>query len=119
MRFAKQLETLKPTAILLMAHAIMFALPSPSTAQQLNAGAVLNKMNSDQRHGYLSGIVEGLAYARWLRDKPDGGGMKCIYRWYYEGGTINAKKLNSWLHRHPDKPVSALMHVLIKKDCGA
>lgn len=56
-------------------------------ASELNAGAVMNKMNADERFGYISGVIEGLAYSRWLRDKPDSTGMSCIYNWYYEGGT--------------------------------
>lgn len=90
-----------------------------SQASQLNAGAVMNKMNADERFGYISGVVEGLAYSRWQRDKPNSTGMRCVYDWYYKGGKDNARKLDVWLNRHPDKPVGALMHVLIKKDCGA
>ncbi len=90
-----------------------------SNASELNAGAVMNKMNADERFGYLSGVIEGLAYSRWLRDKPDSTGMSCIYNWYYKGGKKNTGRLDTWLNRHPDKPVGALMYVLIKKECGA
>ncbi len=85
----------------------------------LNASAVLNKMNSDQRHGYISGVVEGLAYARFLRDRPNETGMKCIYDWYYTGKIKKWLKIEAWFKRHPDKPVGALLYVLTKKECGA
>ena len=91
---------------------------SPSFASGLNADAVLNKMNADERFGYISGVIEGLAYSRWLKDRPNDIGMQCIYKWYYEGGKENAVKLNEWLKRHPDKPVGALLYVLLKKECG-
>ena len=91
---------------------------SPSIASSLNADAVLNKMTLEQRHSYVSGVIEGLAYSRWLKDKPSDVGMQCIYKWYYSGKTENLKKIYAWFERHPDKPVGALLYVLIKKECG-
>ena len=87
-------------------------------AQALTADDVLNKMNSDQRFGYISGVIEGLAYARWAKDQPDSTGMNCVYDWYYQGGEERSNQVDTWLHRHLDRPVGALLHVLIKRDCG-
>jgi len=88
-------------------------------AKALTANEVMNKMNSDQRFGYISGVVEGLAYSRWLRDKPDRDGMDCIFNWYLKGKGRDWNNVSSWFSRHPDKPVGALLYVLIKKECGA
>lgn len=83
------------------------------------AGDVVNKMEPTHQTGYLAGIVEGLAFARWVKDKPDKTGMKCIYDWYYESDTkTRFNRVRAWLERHPDKPPGALMYVLIKKECG-
>ncbi|MBM1567729.1 hypothetical protein [Sulfitobacter mediterraneus] len=87
-------------------------------AQALTADEVLNKMSDDQRHGYISGIVDGYAYARWLSDRPDNTGSQCIYTWYYDGGAKKWRQIHQWFERHLDKPVDALLHVLIKKECG-
>lgn len=78
----------------------------------------MNKMGPEQRIGYINGVIEGLAFSRWLRDKPDTRGMKCIYDWYYRAPDKNWEKIAAWLNRHPDKPVGGLLHVLIKGECG-
>lgn len=90
-----------------------------ANAKNLNAGFVLNEMNVDERVGYISGVIEGLAYSRFLRDKPSEEGMSCVYRWYDNGGASQMKKIRAWFARHPDKPVGVLLYVLIKKKCGA
>ena len=87
-------------------------------AKNLDAGFVLNKMDDKQRYGFVSGVVEGLAYARFLRDRPHEEGMICITDWYYGGGVEVWKKIERWLARHPDKPVGVLLYVLVKKKCG-
>lgn len=87
-------------------------------AQAITADDVLNKMNADQRFGYISGVIEGLAFARWTKDQPDSTGMNCIYDWYYQGGGERSNQVDTWLRRHLDRPVGALLHVLIKRDCG-
>ena len=84
----------------------------------LTADEVLNKMNFDERHGYLAGVIEGLAQARWVADKPDDAGYNCIYDWYYKGGKEREELVNTWLNRHPDKSASGLIYVLVKKECG-
>lgn len=88
----------------------------PASAQ--NAGDVMNKMGSDERVGYVAGVIEGLAYSRWLKDRPDDTGMKCIYDWYYKGAGKNWTSISAWFNRHPDKYAGPLLHVLIKKECG-
>lgn len=103
------------SAIMLIAAAF---LSSGKEAAALTADDVLNKMNADQRHGYISGIVDGYAYARWLSDKPDKTGMQCVYGWYYNGQTEKWAVIEQWFERHLDKHVDALLYVLIKKECG-
>lgn len=87
-------------------------------ATDLNAGYVLNQMNADQRIGYISGVVEGLAYARFLKDHPSEEGMTCIYDWYDDGGTEQWSMIQTWFERHSDKPAGVLLYVLIKQECG-
>ena len=87
-------------------------------ALALTAADVLNKMNQDEQNGYIAGIIEGLAYSRWLLDRPDETGMNCIYDWYYNGKIEKHRKINAWLERHLDKPVGTLLYVLTKTECG-
>ncbi|MCP4181853.1 MAG: hypothetical protein GY761_00820 [Hyphomicrobiales bacterium] len=98
----------------------IFTSSGSAQAQSLNAGAVMNEMNSDQRVGYVSGVIEGLAYSRFVRDKPNETGMQCIYDWYYKD---NAKRWKNSLfpvfEKYKDKPVGVILYVLTKKACGA
>ncbi len=96
----------------------IFGFSGVESAKAQNAGDIMNKMNDDQRTGYLAGVVEGLAYSRWLRDNPSNVGMKCIYDWFYNGGIDLQRSIDSWFDRHPDKPAGPLLFVLIKKECG-
>ena len=88
------------------------------SAQALTADYVLNEMTPEQQHGYISGVVDGIAYARWLSDRPDETGMQCIYRWFYESGAEKWELVDSWFERHPEQPVDALLYVLIERECG-
>lgn len=96
----------------------IFIFWNVNTSNAQTAGDVMNKMNDDQSIGYITGVIEGLAYSRWLRDKPNGGGSKCIYDWYYKGGEKVKRQMFDWFDRHPDKGLGPLLYVLIKKECG-
>ena len=92
---------------------------TPSVAPAQTAGDVMTKMSVEQRLSYIAGVLEGLAFARWIKDKPDKAGMKCIYDWYYRDAKKVHTGVTAWLSRHPDKLVGGLMYVLIKRECGA
>ena len=87
-------------------------------AQALTADEVLNSMSADQQSGYLAGIVDGLAYSRWVRDKPDASSTQCVYRWFYDGKIETQRKIDAWFERHLDRHADALIYALIKKECG-
>lgn len=84
----------------------------------LTAKEVLTKMSADERHAYKAGIVDGLAQARWLKDKPDSTGMQCTYDWFYKNGETSRANLLQLMERNPDKQMSGLIYVLVKKSCG-
>lgn len=90
-----------------------------SQANALTADDVLNKMDKKEQFSYLAGVVGGFAYSRFLRDKPDESGMKCIYDWYYADESKAWSRIETWFNRHPEKPVEPLLYVLVKKECGA
>ena len=79
----------------------------------------MEEMTDDQRIGYVSGVIEGLAYARYVKDNPDEVGMKCIYDWYYKNN--KERWINTILPtfvKHKDKPIGVILYVLTKRDCG-
>ncbi len=97
---------------------LMLGVASPAQAEKLNAGFVLNNMGAKEKVGYISGVIEGLAYSRFLRDRPNEDGMICINRWINKDGTKRWKKMEALFARHADKSVSVLLYVLIKGECG-
>ena len=99
--------------------AIIGMLGGSPAALALTADDVLNKMNVDQRSGYFSGVIAGLAQSRWIVDKPDDTGMQCIFDWYYSNSLEKHKKIHEWFELNLDKPAGALLYVLVKKECGA
>ena len=94
-------------------------ITSTTGARAFTADDVLNKMNADQRISYVNGVIGGLAYARWLKDKPDQSGMQCINKWRYNNGTETWKRITAFMNLHLDKPVPALIHVLAEQECGS
>ena len=114
----ERIKLSKYKQILVIILGVLITGINPSLSSNLNADAVLNKMNADERFGYISGVVEGLAYSRWLKDRPNDTGMQCIYKWYYNAKLEKWKKITAWFNRHPNKPVGVLLYVLIKKECG-
>lgn len=94
------------------------AIANDVQASDLNADAVMNKMSTEERNAYLSGVVEGLAYSRYLQDRPDEAGMNCIYDWYYSDGGETRRKIHAWFGKHPNRMSGVLLYVLIKQECG-
>ena len=97
---------------------LLITMGSPNVASGQTAGDVLDRMAAEQQASYIAGVVEGLAYGRFLRDRPDETGMQCIYDWYYDSGAEKWGEIEQWFRRHADKPVGALLHVLIGRECG-
>lgn len=90
-----------------------------ANARSLDAGFVLKKMEVEQRYSYVAGVIEGLAFSRWLQDKPDDTGLKCIYDWYYkDGDNTNWKNVATVFEKYPNQKVGTILHALIKRDCG-
>ncbi|PHR55182.1 MAG: hypothetical protein COA47_14390 [Robiginitomaculum sp.] len=104
------------SAIILVAVAF---ISSGKEAAALTADEVLNRMTPEQSATYVNGIIEGLATARWLQDRPNAEGMNCIYDWYYQQPNSAVwNRIIEWFERHPEQQAGALMAVLIKPECG-
>lgn len=94
-------------------------LATSNSSHALTAGDVMSEMSSDQRFSYIAGVVGGLAYARFLTERPDETGMQCIQDWLYgDSKEKNLRRTYEWLEKHPEKPVEPLLYVLIRKECG-
>jgi hypothetical protein len=84
----------------------------------LDAKAVMTKMGSDERFGFITGLVEGLAYARYLADgnKPDG--MKCIQSWFYDGSKESLSTIYDAFDKYPEHAPANIIAALARKQCG-
>lgn len=68
--------------------------------------------------GYVAGVVEGLAYARYVSDGKTTDGMGCIYDWYYKTDGTFEVVLDAF-GRFPDHTAGAVMAALVNKECGS
>lgn len=92
-------------------------LTSAAQAQVMTAGVIMDKMNVDQRSGYLAGIVEGLAFARFAKDGSEEPGMKCIYQWYYDDKETLPQIYQAFDYFKDDMP-GAVIAAMVEKECG-
>jgi len=84
----------------------------------MTAGVVMEKMNSRERFFHISGIVDGFAYARFVKDNRREDGMKCIYDWFYGGSGSTALKIEDAFEKYREYPPSVIVWTLLKKQCG-
>lgn len=93
-------------------------LSSQAHAKDLSAGVVLRNMEPQEQYTYVAGIIEGLAYARFVFDgNQEQPGMACIYNWFYEeDGTY--EKILAAFASFPDHLPGAVTGALVKRRCG-
>ena len=73
MRDAKCLKFRKGLSAVVAVGAMSALCGANGSAHAFTANEVLNKMKPEERQAYLAGIVDGLAQARWIKDKPKNG----------------------------------------------
>lgn len=75
-------------------------------------------MERPERHTYVSGIIEGLAYARYVKDgNQSEPGMRCIYEWFYDkDGTL--ERIYQAFENFRDYTPGAIVAALAEKECG-
>ena len=91
-------------------------IPLSSFAQAMTAGVVVENMEADHRYPYATGIIEGLAYARYQRDGKQIEGMKCIYDWGTKAETV--AKIYEAFAAFPDYTPGAVVAAMAEKECG-
>lgn len=101
-----------------LAAAFVLGFASPGHAEELTAGVVLDWMSSDQKSAYLAGVIEGLAYARFVADNRSTAGMGCLYQWYYARENQVLEKILVAFARYPDQAPGAIVAVLARQKCG-
>ena len=98
---------------------IGLALAPFGQTSALTVAEVQKNLTYDERQHYVSGVVEGLAFARWIADDRNTEGMNCIWDWYLGGDPEQViRSIWTMFDRHPDQQVSTLMYALIREECG-
>ena len=88
-------------------------------AQALTVTEIRKNLTPAEQIHYVTGLVEGLAFARWLADNKDSSGMACIWDWYLgEDSQKRIAQQRAMFDKHPDQHVSTLVYAMIKKKCG-
>lgn len=92
-------------------------LISPISAQtEFTAGVVLEKMSETERYSFVSGIVEGLAFARFRADSEQPEGMACIYDWFYADDAVIDNIYQAFAHFKDHTP-GAVVAAMITRSC--
>lgn len=112
-----RLRKYSPFSGIILSIGFVFSLPSQGSA--LTVEEIRTNLTTDEQTHYVTGVVEGLAFARWLADDRDPKGMNCIWNWY--SGSDTEARFNQQMamfDRHPDQQISTLMYALIREKCG-
>ena len=86
-------------------------------AEVMTAGVVMEKMPANERFAFWSGIIEGLAQARYVKDNKDPAGRACIYAWFYDEPNSRDKIREASL-KYPDALTGQIIGTLVAAKCG-
>lgn len=86
-----------------------------ANSQELTAGTVVTEMESGDRFPFVTGIVEGLAYARYQSDGKQTAGMQCLYEWGFNAD--NVVKIYDAFKAFPDYTPAAVVAAMAEKEC--
>lgn len=89
----------------------------------MTAGLIMEKMQPKERYAYVSGIVTGMAYARFRKDTIASGsmderGMTCIHAWFSKGDGSTYAMLEATLRENGKYTPAVIIATLLKKECG-
>ena len=77
----------------------------------------MERMNANERFLYISGVIDGTAHARFLRDGKQEAGMKCIIDWFYQDKTA-MERIYAAFANYPNYPPAPIVAVIANKQCG-
>ncbi|MEO0384565.1 MAG: hypothetical protein AAF234_13540 [Pseudomonadota bacterium] len=89
----------------------------------MTADTIMREMQADERFLFVTGILEGLAYARLEKDteaagQRDNSGMNCIYDWFYQSDGRTFQLIQAAFDRYPEHFPNTIVAVLINRECG-
>ena len=83
---------------------------------------MLERLPSKEFTWFVTGMVEGMAYARFRKDTLAAGtraqdGMNCILTWYHDNPKSMTVIMDAMLH-HTEHTAWVVLGSLLKKECG-
>jgi hypothetical protein len=95
-------------------HALTaLALFLPTQAHAVTAGDFLDRMNAEQRTGFIDGAFDMLSYE--LGQEGQGDKAACIIQWYFEGD--GPQEVVAVFNSHKDLPAVAILRTLGDRHC--
>lgn len=96
----------------------VMTMSNPASAERLDAGFVALEMEASDRFSFVSGIIEGLAFAATIKDQNEFVQANCIYGWFYEeDGTFDT--IMAAFAKFQDRQPAMILNALIQRRCGA
>ncbi|MFN3171230.1 MAG: hypothetical protein ACE37E_11115 [Hyphomicrobiales bacterium] len=100
-----------------------YAFANDNGETLMTAETIMREMPVRDRYIYVSGIVEGLAYARLVKDSQttgerDNSGMNCIYEWYFADDGETHMQIEQAFRQYPAHFPNIIVSVMINRECG-
>lgn len=94
----------------------------PAQAKDTTAGVIVKEMPSKEFVTFVTGMVEGMAYARFRKDTLAAGqkvetGSQCIRNWYHRDTGI-ILKIEDAFRKYADYAPWVVLGVMVKNECG-
>jgi len=93
-------------------------LAQQAVAEDFTADVLMRDYDDGQRSLFLTGVIEGLAQARYEHDGKDPAGAKCVYNWFYGGGKDSLLQIYSAFGSHSNSAPAAIVSALVNRECG-
>lgn len=108
------------------AMAMILAVAAPISARAdtpMTAGNLMKEMPVRERTAYITGIVDGLAFARFRKDtlakgEKDEAGMICVHNWFHKDSLATLLRIEATFQKYADELPSLLLALMVKKECG-
>lgn len=116
----KQLLTLsKSSSLPAILLATMINAAGTEEVNALTGGEILSKLDAETQYHYVSGAIGGIAYSRFVRDKPSQEGMNCMLDWWHKPNDTTAwDTVKQWFEHHKEKTAEVVLYALLSKECG-
>jgi hypothetical protein len=109
-------------AALIVAGSLNAAHANDNKGQMVTGKLMLDELSEPEYVMFVTGMVEGMAYARFRKDTLEAGekrqdGMNCIRHWFHSKPE-SILEISDAFERHPEHTPWVVLGVMLKKECG-